>query len=701
MANRPPGYEQAAEDVVCYNCGVKGHIFFACPEDTRTVPAGLEASRKRQASGNDYHAPTKRSKGPVVTHYPPPPPPSLPHIPPPPITYSPRPGYEALHPSPLPGPPPGPPYHIPPHPGHYDQHPSQRAGRSASRGLPHSTSRDIHEPSFQGPHRAPPNDSQYRPPHYDRYDQHRLGPPPYSRPYSAPPNRYDEQYSRPALAPPYATVHGPPHQAPFEHYPPAPGVDSYFSGPPQPYPPPPSTIPRASSQHGYGDIPQALHYAPVHGPPPVGNPSYQSHHYPSSDMPPYHARYDERFADRPSYEPQRRDHHHQHRDRRPGENRHNRERHGRRRRGDSPKGRSRSERRDDDFSWEEEAIFREAPVKTTRDLIREPLPAEWTDDPIMPPKYDKETITSRYINSTNVDDFALSVRETKAWQIVQLHPAFLAPTDVRIEKLWEYERALNLSPGLNKQNRPWTNTGTSGRQREKSSIFRTRRGHQPRYSQYHGENHLLSEDHRSQLQITPRDSEWEKTSYRDVKESEGERTTSKKPKIHSPEPGEVSESDDAEILTAVRSSSPSWEEKYHHVRRDYQKRDMHSMHDSRGAVSGGGVRLSCSPVAITPPRPTSQMSGSSPRASSTRSSHNDLSKPPSRRSSRSNPSQPSSRRNSMGSPLTPTERELLGMLPYSSDSDTGQESSIRQSVDAPKRQRQRPAKLHAAYQRRW
>ncbi|RWA09711.1 hypothetical protein EKO27_g5396 [Xylaria grammica] len=97
----------------------------------------------------------------------------------------------------------------------------------------------------------------------------------------------------------------------------------------------------------------------------------------------------------------------------------------------------------EEFSWEEEMIFKELPDKTTRDLIREPLPAEWTDDPIMPPKYDKETITSRYINPTNVDDFALNVRETKAWQVMQYHPAFLPPTEIRIEKLWEYEKALN------------------------------------------------------------------------------------------------------------------------------------------------------------------------------------------------------------------------------------------------------------------
>lgn len=39
MADRAPGYEQAAEDLQCYNCGMRGHMFFACPEDTRRVPA--------------------------------------------------------------------------------------------------------------------------------------------------------------------------------------------------------------------------------------------------------------------------------------------------------------------------------------------------------------------------------------------------------------------------------------------------------------------------------------------------------------------------------------------------------------------------------------------------------------------------------------------------------------------------------------
>ncbi|KAI0913674.1 hypothetical protein F4823DRAFT_534413 [Ustulina deusta] len=761
MADRPPGYEQAVEDHVCYNCGMKGHMFFACPEDTRRVPAGLEASRKRQASGNDYHVQTKRSKGPVVTHYPPPPPLGLPQIPPPPITYSPRPGYEAFHSGPPQGPPTGPPYHQPPHPGHYDQYPPPppNAGRSASRGFPYGGSRDVHEHHFQGPPRVPPPETPYRPPHYDQYEQHRPGPPPttpYGRPYSAP-DRYDEQPAGLPQGPPYSTTHRAPHQAHFEHYPPAPGVDSYYAGPPQVYPPPPTNISRNSSHYGYdGASPVRVHTL-GHGSSPPGTYSYQSHQYPSSDSPPYHTRYDDRFADRPSYEPQRRDPHPHHPERRPGENQQNRERHGRRMRYDSPKGRSRSERRFpdqrarlasplnstppaqsakdptslegsklqrelsdavlvnmkntekytvEDFSWEAEMIFNELPVKITKDLIREPLPLEWTDDPIMPPKYDKETIASRYINPTNVDDFALSVRETKAWQVMQFHPAFLAPTDVRIEKLWEYERALDPGPAYNKQSRHSVNSSSGGRQRGKSWVSRTRGGRQVRYPQYHGQNHSPSEDQLDSFQPSLTKRIWDQASYRGTEENEGENEGfGKKAKMSSPEPGEVCESDDQEPTATNKSASPSWEEECRPIHQNYQNRSKNSLHDSRigllGVISESDPRRLSPQGPATPPPPPSYISGSLSPASSTRSSHGGGSKPPSRRSSRSNPSQPSSRRTSIGSPLTPNERELLGMRPYSSGSDTGRDSPTPQINGAPTRQRQRPAKLDAAYQRRW
>ncbi|KAI1298940.1 hypothetical protein F5Y03DRAFT_255985 [Xylaria venustula] len=749
MADHPPGYVEAAEDLQCYNCGMKGHMFFACPEDTRRVPAGLEASRKRQASGNDYQVHAKRSKGPVVTHYPPPLPPGLSHIPPPPISYSPRHGYEPFRS--------GSPYHPSPTVGRYDQYPPPpNGGRSASGGLPFGNPRDIDD-HLQQPPGMPLPETRYRPPYYDQYDEHRPGPPPtapYGRPYSAPPGRFDEQLVGNSQGPPHTSAQRIPHQVHFEHYPPAPGVDSYHPGAPPPFPPPPSNIYRNSSHYDHEDASLARLYTSGHGSPPPGLYPHQPYQYTSSDSSSYHTRHD-RFTDRSLHEPRRRDLHSQRHERRAGENQQNRDRHRRRTRYDSPRGRAHSERRFpdqparlaspmnstqpsppkkgstslesskpqrelsdavlvntnnvekytvEDFSWEEEAIFKEFPPKITRDLIREPLPVEWTDDPIMPPKYDKETITSRYINPANVDDFALSVRETKAWQVMQFHPAFLAPTDVRVEKLWEYEKHLNPGPTYNKQSRHGLNSSGGGRQHGKSWASKTRAGRQTQYSQHHGQSHSSSEEQLNHYRPGLAKRIWDQTNYRDIEEYEGRlEGSAKKHKTLSPEPGEVCEDDDQEPTT-TRSSSPSWEEEYQNVGQNYQNGSTNSLRESGISLPGGkSERDACrlSPQSPTTPTPRGRVSRSPSRASSTRSSHTDRSKPPSRRSSRSNSSQPSSRRNSIGSPLTPTERELLGMRPYSSGSDTGRDSPIPQTNGTPVRPRQRPAKMHAAYQRRW
>ncbi|KAI0863147.1 hypothetical protein F4860DRAFT_94810 [Xylaria cubensis] len=755
MADRAPGYEQAAEDHECYNCGMKGHMFLACPEETRRVPAGLEASRKRQATGNEYHVPAKRTKGPVVTHYPPPPSLSLSHISPPPM-FSPGPGYEGLHPVPPPSLPARPPYHHQPPPlGHYDQYPPLNIGPSPSRSSRHSNSRDVYEHHFQGAPRTSPPGTPYRPPHYDQYDQHRSGPPPstsYGRSYSAP-DRYDERSAGLHQNSSYAAAYRAPYQTNLESYPPAPGVDNYYPGPPQPYPPPHLNVYRASPQYGYDGPSAARPFTSGHEPPPPGTYPYQSPQYPHSDPPQYHARYDERFDDRPSYEPQRMD---TYSGRRSGENRQNREHHGRRMRFNSPKGRSRSERRfldrparlpspkkstppaqpgtnptisesskpqqgssntvpanisstekytAEDFAWEEEMIFKELPLKITRDLIREPLPIDWTDDPIMPPKYDKETITSKYINSTNVDDFALSVRETKAWQIVQHHPAFLPPTDVRIEKLLDYERALDPGgPGLmySKQNRHNVNN-SGGRQRGKSWGPRARGGRHIRHTQHYGQNHLSTDD-----QVNHSRPEWARknrdpTSHRDAEKHEREsEDLGRELKTSSPEPGEVCETDDQGPTSTTKSSTPSWDREYHAISRNQQDRIVNSLQGSRAGlldlVSESDARIQ---GPLTPSLPPTHLSGPPSRLSSGHISPQGLSRPSSRHSLRSDPSPQSSRRSSVGSPLTPTELELLGMRPYSSDSDAGQDSPTPQPNGSTNRSRQRPAKLHAAYQRRW
>ncbi|KAI1114427.1 hypothetical protein F5Y14DRAFT_169083 [Nemania sp. NC0429] len=754
MADHAPGYEQAAEDLQCYNCGMRGHMFFACPEDTRRVPAGLEASRKRQASANDHHASTKRRKGPIVTHYPPPPL-GLQHISPPPPTHSPRPGYERFHVGLSPGPPTRQPHHQPPHPGQHGQYPPPSTGPGASQGFSYSNSSDVYEHYYSGAPQIPPPETPYRPPQYDQYDQYRPGPSPpvsYGRRYSTPLDQHDEHPTGPPQSSPYVITYRTPLQPHFEYYHPAPGADNYSTGPPPPYPPPPSDVYRNSTYYGHDDASPARLSTIGHGSPPLGTAPYQSLQHPPLEPSQYHSRYDERYADQHSTQTQRRETHSQRAKRRSNESRQNSGRHGRRMRYDSSKGRSHSERQlpdrldrfsspvtstpsvqsarnstvpdnkqsqqnfvdsvsadtkntgkyiAEDFSWDEEMIFKELPVKITRDLIKEPLPVEWTDEPIMPPKYDKETITSKYINSTNVDDFALSVRETKAWQFMQYHPAFLSPHEIRTEKLEYYTRALNPTPAYTKQNRQGVNNSSAGnRPRGKSWGIRGHGASQSRYPQHHQQNHTSSDYQSSPSRAGPAKRSWEPADYRDSYEPEEEdQIFAKKPRISSPEPGEVCETDDRPTSTA-KSISPPWEQEYHVYHHGHA---TGALPESRAKPSdirseSGGRRLSVQASPTPPPAP-SRISGAPSRLSSRSSSRGRPTRPRSKHSSRSTPSRPTSRRSSAGSPLTPTERELLG---YSSSSDSERESPLPQVVNGtPTRSRQRPAKLHAVYQRRW
>ncbi|KAI8632458.1 hypothetical protein F5Y19DRAFT_472490 [Xylariaceae sp. FL1651] len=749
MADHAPGYEQTDEELQCYNCGMKGHLFFACPEDTRRVPAGLEASRKRQNSGNESIAPRKRSKGPIVTHYPPPP--GLPNGSPPPTTYSPRPGYEGYYPGQPPGTPATHPYHQPAYPERYEQYPPA-TGRGPPQGFPYGGPRNVHEHQFHGPPRELPPGVPYGSPRYDRYDQYHSGPsplPPPGRPYSAYTDRYDEPPPGIPRGSHFASADRPPYQTHYEQYPPTLGVDNYRQGPPQQYPPAPHpNAYRDLSHNGHDDVPAPRSYPPGPGSPPPGPYHYQSLQYSPSVPPPYHTYQETQYSDRPAYEPQRREGYRHYGERRYIESQQNRDRHDRRARYDSPKSRVRSERRfqdrpprvaspvrpisqalpkveptlpavnkclqgpdhvspadhkstekesDEEFSWEEEMIFMELPAKITKDLIREPLPAEWTDDPIMPPKYDKETITSKYISSSNVDDFALSVRETKAWQVIQHHPAFLPPTGVRVEKLWDYERALNPGTIPSKQNRHISN-----KQRGKNWGPKTRGSRQNRYPQYHGHHQSPAIGQSSYTQLGIRKRSWDQTNYRDAErpQEEGE-IYEKKPKVSSPEPGEVFEIDDQEPVPETKGTSPSPTGEYRQGHQDLQARVISTLQDPQTALpdisTQDCIRRSPLPI-LSPAPPPSRPPGYHSRPSSRRSSRSGPSRPSSRRSSRSNPSRPSSRRSSMGSPLTPNERELLGMRPYSSGSDTGQDSPTTQFNDISSRFRQRPPKVDAAYQ---
>ncbi|KAK8128028.1 hypothetical protein PG984_009136 [Apiospora sp. TS-2023a] len=269
MADSIPG-RPASSEPPCYNCGMRGHLFTACPEPTRELPAGLEASRARQhTSGSDRGDFDRRHKGPIVTRYSHPSSQSpivAPYPPPPPQPYS----YGPPHSSPSYPPQPPPPAHYPPSSYGQGYPPPPRPaydGYNApgTTGPPHGS-----HPSY-----GPPSYGQAAPPH------HGYGPPPPG--------------VRPGLGHPADYRAGPMHpHAPAPGYPPPPPTYGFpgqsqsppFGPPGLPVPPP----------HGHPlpppPPPQPIHYSPDHrgfpGPiPPPGFPVYPPGYPPPQHEEPY------------------------------------------------------------------------------------------------------------------------------------------------------------------------------------------------------------------------------------------------------------------------------------------------------------------------------------------------------------------------------------------------------------------------------
>lgn len=58
---------------------------------------------------------------------------------------------------------------------------------------------------------------------------------------------------------------------------------------------------------------------------------------------------------------------------------------------------------------------------------------------MLPPAYNATGVKSQYITADNLDDFALSIRDTADWEQYKLHPAFQDPLHVTLEHLKIYE----------------------------------------------------------------------------------------------------------------------------------------------------------------------------------------------------------------------------------------------------------------------
>ncbi|KAM0810374.1 hypothetical protein AB5N19_10723 [Seiridium cardinale] len=507
MDETAPGHRTGhSEPPPCYNCGMRGHIFTACPEPTRATPAGLEASRARQQVGGsrgDSDHPNKRHKGPIVTRYSQPPtfhavpaqyPPTPPvqhfsyappqHYPPAPTQYP----YQGQHghnyppPQPQPPPPPPPPsgYGLPPqlygappygqHPYHF---PGQSGGLHAPQVIPAPPPLPIpgHPPQYNQPPGFPP-----QPP----YGYH--GPPPGSHapPVGPPPAHHQPDYR------PYPGLPLPPPPPPAPAYSDEIRMELSIINPAK------TAIVTGLMTGGHeatgaiGDTMEALVIQERRAAPPEVTPERNDglvvadkiagvrltvgeikdrtlnalvttmtvsvHAVAPEAIEVLEAKAkSERHASEPEATPQTskvesfvvlvKD-------------------------GVPVEGQTSPAKQDtketsvvevndtehslvrmedenqteEEFLYELKVAFADSAPRNQGDAIAEPLPGEYSEQIMLPPAFDAKGVKSKYITSSNLDDFALSVRDTNEWNKYRNHPVFLAPEEVNLHNLGLYMR---------------------------------------------------------------------------------------------------------------------------------------------------------------------------------------------------------------------------------------------------------------------
>ncbi|KAI4593013.1 hypothetical protein KJ359_010267 [Pestalotiopsis sp. 9143b] len=90
---------------------------------------------------------------------------------------------------------------------------------------------------------------------------------------------------------------------------------------------------------------------------------------------------------------------------------------------------------EEDFLDGFDAAFVELLPTNQGDAIAEPLPTEYSDQIMLPPAFDAKGVKSKFITPSNLDDFALNIRDTNRWHKYRNHPTFLPPEQVNLANL--------------------------------------------------------------------------------------------------------------------------------------------------------------------------------------------------------------------------------------------------------------------------
>ncbi|XDG07235.1 hypothetical protein ABKA04_006850 [Annulohypoxylon sp. FPYF3050] len=359
------------------------------------------------------------------------------------------------------------------------------------------------------------------------------------------------------------------------------------------------------------------------------------------------------------------------------------------------------EKDEEDLSWDERTIFQEPLVTIKVDPIAAPLPAEYSEDVMIPPAFDAKALKSQYITPRNVDDFSQSVRETRDWQVMQYHPVFLKPEDICPEKLRDYYKAAKKDiaryiqrerPGnyLGVSKQRYGNSKGSGRQHGKNQETR----HKPdqrkrRWNDFHGD----ADEDRTERR------------HRDFPYDD---MLKKKLKPASPEPGEVIEDESQESPYEPPDAQIVTTDNTERLRESGVIKDAVSRDFSVNNGSNGSSQETTSQRDTQGKSTKTQLSTPLALTEDNLSSYDQLS---SRNSSQSfHGKSPRSRRTSIGSQdsvsggsdLDSIDRELLGLAePEAGSSEVKEEPLKQQQLNKITPKRKRRQQMSAAYSRRW
>lgn len=204
---------------------------------------------------------------------------------------------------------------------------------------------------------------------------------------------------------------------------------------------------------------------------------------------------------------------------------------------------------EEDFLDGFDAAFVELLPTNQGDAIAEPLPTEYSDQIMLPPAFDAKGVKSKFITPSNLDDFALNIRDTNRWHKYRNHPTFLPPEQVNLANLDLFNAELHKGQNNRHEKR--------GRGQHVQHNREQGRHQKPHNSDRVGK-------HKRYMETSERKRKWDdrmhdpmESEYVPSPNSNYPQQPSRRFRQVSPEPGEISDTPTSSGFTADRTWPPA------------------------------------------------------------------------------------------------------------------------------------------------